>query len=240
MLNRYREVEKCKEDIQHFILLVQKEMTDIPESDLTCIIKGMSFIKKVYAFPQKSQEHYYNCLVTDMLGIIHAFSKSSLRVYYTFYRSIIENFVRVILRYENTNATGVRNMFTELRNKYDITDKNFIDYIEGEYGKCCEVIHSNRNANLTMYEYYEEIIAADELDFKKIKELFKQLAGFYNLCKRFIIINDYEQVNESFHNQKEVLYYLIGQKKLQRIFTNYLKKLSVQAPHPGVFFNVIN
>ncbi len=220
MLNRYREVERCKEDIQQFIALVKEEMEDIPEADLICILKGMSFVKKVYAFPERSNEHYYNCLITDMLGIIHTFSKSSLRVYYTFFRSIIENLVRVILRYENTNATGVRNMFAELRSKYEANNKKFIDYIEGEYGKCCEVIHSNRNADLTMYEYYEEIINADELDFKKIKGLFKQLAGFYNLCKHFIIMNDYEKVSESFHNQKEVLCYLIGQKNYNEYLLN--------------------
>ncbi len=220
MLNRYREVDKCREDIQQFVILVKKEMKDIPESDLVCILKGMAFIKKVYAFPERNNEHYYNCLITDMLGIIHAFSKSSLRVYYTFFRSIIENLVRVILKYENTNATGVRNMFAELRDKYNQNCKEFIDYIEGEYGKCCEVIHSNQRADLTMYKYYEEIINEDELDIRKIRSLFKQLVRFYDFCKQFMIKENCEQVSEAFHNQKEVLKYLLGQRNYDEYLMN--------------------
>lgn len=219
MLNRYREVERCKEDIGQFIEIAQEDIADLEYNDIVSIVKGMMFIKKTYAFPEQKRQHYYECLVTDILNLIHTFSQNSIRVYYTTYRSLIENLVRVILRYENTNATGVRNMFNELRDKFESSNKEFIDYIEGEYGKCCEVIHSNYKANLPIYEYYEEIIKVDELSIKKKSSMAKQLSSFYLKCKMFMVKNDYIQVNNAFHNQKEVLFFLIG-KNLYNIFIN--------------------
>ncbi|CUO13287.1 hypothetical protein EAI89_19110 [Eubacterium sp. am_0171] len=221
MLNRYREVDVCKEDINQFISFVKME--DVSDTDLACIAKGILFIKKAYAFPEKKQEHYYNCLVTDMISLMDSFKKSSLRVYYTFFRSVIENFVRVVLRYENINATGVRNMFTELRNRYTYS-KEFIDYVEGEYGKCCEVIHSNYNADLKMYQYYEEIVKSDELSMENKVMLIKQLVTFYKSCKKFIVNNECMQISSAFHNQKEVLYYLLG-KKLYEVYAKNNKSL---------------
>lgn len=210
LLNRYREVDKCKEDIQQFLTIASGDIKNIEQKDAICIIKNMMFIKKTYSFPDSTKQHYYDCLITDILTLIHTYSQKSIRVYYTTYRSLIENLVRVILRYDNTNATGVRNMFQEFRSKYDATDKAFIDYIEGEYGKCCNVVHSNYKAHLTMYEYYEEIVNADELSIEKLKTYARQLADFYIKCKKFIINNDVIQVDNAFHNQREVLKYLIG------------------------------
>lgn len=210
MLNRYREVDKCKEDIEQFCLIAHEDIKYIEQKEIICIAKGMMFIKKVYAFPESSRQHYYNCLLSDILILVHTYSQKSLRVYYTTYRSLIENFVRVFLRYKNTNGTGVRNMFKEFRDIYGDENKLFVDYLEGEYGKCCNVVHSNYKAHLTMYEYYEEIVSVDELDEKRIKTISRQLAEFYRKCREFIIANDVIQVNNAFHNQRELLKYLLG------------------------------
>ncbi|EOS34109.1 hypothetical protein C808_05329 [Lachnospiraceae bacterium M18-1] len=212
MLDRYYEVKACKTDIYYFVELIKRELPDVSEEDLICIGKGMSFIRKVYAYPDKDKAHYYNCLVTDMLSLMHSFSKFSVRIYYTEFRSVIENFVRVILKFENNNAMGVRNMFSKLKKEYNLSSKQFIDYLEGEYGKCCEIIHSNCNADLPIYQYYEEIMRSDELDLKRISSIIRQLANFYNSCKKFIVFNDYEQMDKAFYNQKEVLKYLLGEK----------------------------
>ncbi|MEX2995077.1 hypothetical protein [[Clostridium] scindens] len=220
MLNRYRGVEVCKADIKEFVNLVREDRVNIPNNDLVSIAKCMLFIKKMYAFPETRREHYYNCLVTDMFNLIHSFNKDSLRVYYTFFRSTIENLVRVVLGYENTNATGVRNMFKELRDRYEKAEKEFIDYLEGEYGKCCEVIHSNYNVNLTMYQYYEGIKKTDELDKEQLLKLSKQLVTFYRLCKQFLVKCNHEQINDVFHNQKEVLGFLLGKKDYE-CYLNY-------------------
>lgn len=218
MLNRFRQVEKCKEDIEQFSKMVQKELINVQDKDLRAIAKGMLFIKKVYAYRDDKMQHYYNCLITDILNLIHSCSKNSARIYYTFFRSAIENLVRVILRYENTNSTGVRNMFKELCERYGSSNE-IINYLEGEYGKCCEVIHSNCNADLPIYVYYEDIVKLDEIDQKMVNSLLRQLVTFYKKCEKFIVINECAQVEEAFANQKEVLRYLIGEKEYQEFLS---------------------
>lgn len=217
MLNRYREVDKCKEDINQFSEMVLSEIQDVSENDMVAIAKGMSFLKKVYVQGNQSQKHYYNCLLTDMFSLLYFSSKKSVKIFYTFQRSLMENLVRVILGYEENDSTGIRNMFNEFHTKYDAVCKTIIDYFEGEYGKCCAVVHSNITANLPMYEYYEEIIKEEQIRSGEMGNLFRQLANFYKKCQECVIAVDCMRVEEAFNNQKEVLYYLLG-KRLYQLF----------------------
>ena len=179
---------------------------------MTSIAKVMIFLKKTYSFPDANYEHYYNRLISDMICLIHSLGKNSLKGYYTTMRSLIENFVRVMLKYDDANATGIRNMFAELRNKMVVNSKEYMDYIEGEYGKCCDIVHSNKQANLPIYAYYEEIISRDEITEALKSDMLKNLITFYRKIKEFVIMNNSEMVNSAFQNKKELLSYLIGEK----------------------------
>ena len=130
MLERYRDVELYKEDIDNFLKLVEEDVGNISESQLRSIAKGIILFKRI--FMQKAPaSHYSECLISDALSLVHACGIKSQRLYYTAYRSLIENFARVLLEYDNANDTGVRNMFKELRSQYEDTGKDFIDYLEG-------------------------------------------------------------------------------------------------------------
>ena len=216
MLNRYRDIELCKSDIKQFVELVIKDIGEVSVDDLNSIAKNMILIKKVY-FENK---HYYNCLISDMFLLLHTLGKDSIRSYFTTRRSLIENFVRVILKYQDNNSTGILNMFKEFRNNFESQDKIFIDYLEGEYGKCCDVVHSNKKANLTMYAYYEELIKKDEITLNNKPKMLKEISEFYLKCKKFIIKCDTQSVSNAFYNHKELLYYLIG-KEEYGIFERY-------------------
>ena len=119
--------------------------------------------------------------------------------------------------YDNTNDTGVRNMFKELRDQYEDTGKEFIDYLEGEYGKCCNVIHSNIKANLQLYSYYEDIVSSDEMNEKAISYCVNALNTFFNKAKEFMIENTSQLVSDSFYNHKELLAFLIGKENYSKL-----------------------
>ena len=150
MLERYRDVDLYKEDIDNFLKFVKEDVGNISENQLRSIAKGIILFKRIFIQKNPVYFHYSECLISDALSLVHACGVKSQRLYYTTYRSLIENFTRVLLGYDNTNDTGVRNMFKELRDQYEDTGKEFIDYLEGEYGKCCNVIHSNIKANLQL------------------------------------------------------------------------------------------
>lgn len=168
MLERYRDIELYKEDIDNFLMLVKEDVGKISESQIRSIAKGIILFKRIFMKKDTAYSHYSECLISDVLSLVHAYGIKSQRLYYTTYRSLIENFTRVLLGYDNANDTGVRNMFRELRNRYEDTGKDFLDYLEGEYGKCCNVIHSNIKADIQLYSYYEDIVSSDEMDEKTI------------------------------------------------------------------------
>ena len=118
MLERYREIAVYKEDIDFFIKLVQNDIGSVSEIQLRSIAKAIIFFKRLFLEEDSQHHHYAECFISDLLNLLHSLCGESQRLYYTTYRSLIENFVRVLLKYDNSNDTGVRNMINELRDKY--------------------------------------------------------------------------------------------------------------------------
>lgn len=212
MLERYRDIDICKGDIKFFNELVQKDIGSVTETQLTSIAKGIIFFKRVFLCQDPIYCHYSECLISDSLNLVHSLGIKSQRLYYTTYRSLIENFVRVLLKYDNLNDTGVRNMIKELRNKYGGAGKKFIDYLEGEYGKCCGIVHSNFKANLDLYSYYEDFLSVDEIKDAEINNYINIFETFCNKSKKFMVEHEFSLVNDCFYNHKELLSFLIGKK----------------------------
>lgn len=217
MLEWYRDVDLYKEDIDNFLKFVKEDVGNISENQLRSIAKGIILFKRIFIQKNPVYFHYSECLISDALSLVHACGVKSQRLYYTTYRSLIENFTRVLLGYDNTNDTGVRNMFKELRDQYEDTGKEFIDYLEGEYGKCCNVIHSNIKANLQLYSYYEDIVSSDEMNEKAISYCVNALNTFFNKAKEFMIENTSQLVSDSFYNHKELLAFLIGKENYSKL-----------------------
>lgn len=211
MLNRYYEAEQCKKDITMFCDMVCQDKR-ISINKMKNVAKNILFLKKFFNYYVDDQQHYYSCLISDMFLLVQALSQNSIRNYFVTYRSLIENLIRVLLKYDDKNATGVRNMFSEFR---DCSTKIYVDYLEGEYGKCCEVVHSNCNFSVPMYNFYEELLVADEVDAKKIDEYCTKMISFYGTLRRYLIDNKPNDIWEAFQNSNEVLYVLIGKKDYQ-------------------------
>ncbi len=213
MLNRYYEADNYKKDISIFCDMVCHDKR-IPRSKIICVAKNMLFFKKFFYFYVDNQMHYYSCLINDMLLLIHSLSQNSIRIHYVTFRSLIENLIRVLLKYEDKNATGVRNMFKE----FALNDcKEYYAYLEGEYGKCCEVVHSNNNFTIPMYSFYEELLFADEVNDKIIDEFCDSMITFYKKLKDFLIDNKPDDIWAAFRNNNEVLYILVGKKDYERL-----------------------
>lgn len=212
MLERYRDIAVYKEDMNLFVELVQNDIGNVSEIQLRSIAKGIIFFKRLFLEEDSVRHHYSECFISDLLSLIHSLGVGSQRLYYTTYRSMMENFARVLLKYDNLNDIGVRNMINELRDKYKDEGKTFIDYLEGEYGKCCDVIHSNIKADLCLYAYYADFLKIDKMKDTMTSKYINIFDTFCNKCKQFIIVNETSLVNDCFYNHKELLSFLIGKK----------------------------
>ena len=68
---------------------------------------------------------------------------------------------------------------------------------------------------MPMYFYYQDILKNDELGQEKVSQLLKQLVTFFNKCKKYIVDENINDVDNAFYSQKEVLYYLLGKKNYE-------------------------
>lgn len=208
MLNRYTIVNTYKEDIKQYVTMLN--IDEIYTSKLTSIIKSMQFFNIIYT-DKCNCGHYKNMFKMGLIETLHTLTLNSKRMFYFCYRSLIENFVRICLIYDDKNETGIRNMLIEFREKF-FDEEKFINYVEGEYGKCCEVVHSNIKSNTYIVKTYQEMLMNDDLCKNEINHILNQYNKFLSECKKFIIKNNIKLIEMKFYNQNEVLFYLIGKK----------------------------
>ncbi len=168
---------------------------------------------------EDKESHFREVMIDDMLFLMLSIQKKELRLFYYVYRSLIENLHRVILRYENEDNTGVRKTFENAKIKYPNSD--FFDYLNGEYSKCCNSVHSNINSDVDIHKYYDEIENVELMNDVKQKQLIDEITTFYKKCLKFFVINEYEMIYERFNNNNEVLVYLIGPK----LYDEFMSKL---------------
>lgn len=211
-MEKYDLCKDLKEEIQNFIHMidVNKDLENI--NDIRGMTKRIIFLKTITL--NQANNHYPKCMVYDLLSIVHALTQSSTRNVYNLYRSFIENFIRVVLELDDNDNTGVRNLFTSLKNKFSISPETIeiINYIEGEYSLCCNFVHSNVQARLSVFEYYKDILESDEMNSKKLTQIIKKILKFLQKATLFLIYISPESLDGAFHRNKQKMKFLIGDK----------------------------
>lgn len=211
MLSKYDSCTDIKKEIHTYMQMLNTYKNLKNEQNLTGIVKRILFLKTLFLNGQSN--HYNKFMIYDILILMHCLTQNSRRNFYNIYRSFIENFIRVILELPDNDNTGVRNLFAKLRTQYGNSEQaiEFINFIEGEYGKCCEYVHSNINAGLSVLEYYDDIIKTDEMNNKQICRLIKNILKLVQEITLFIIYISPEFIDSAFYRKKQELKYLIGE-----------------------------
>lgn len=216
MLDRYSELEECKEDVRKCVEMFKEIQMD-QDDRITSIIKSTVLLKKLYSDLADGENHYYKCLMDDLLMLFKVLPLKSDKFFYIIYRSVIENLVRVLLRYGDNNDTGVRKMFEGMKGENEI----YYEYLNGEYGKCCNYVHSNISSKTNFYAYFEEILIEERL--QKTSSLYEKLITFFSKFKAYISRYCFKEVYSVFRNHGEVLNYLLG----DSYYAEYKKNMQV-------------
>lgn len=211
MINRYSEVKEYKKEIQEFIERLTYERKLKNEEIFRSIAKNILFFKILFLDKEDNIKHYRDSAINDMLYLTYILTCESSKIFFIIFRSLIENTIRVSLEYENDNATGINNMFREFREKYE-DGKEYLDYVEGEYGKCCDVVHSNIQADIDLGLYFEEIKKMARMTDDRVVVYSKKLGTFLNKTKQFFVFHKTEMIMNKFYKQDEVLSFLLGEK----------------------------
>ncbi|MDU4960221.1 MAG: hypothetical protein E6X17_06120 [Sporomusaceae bacterium] len=199
-----------KEEIESYTSMLNIANTSI-ENDIRNITKRLLFLKTVVS--RSSKDHYPKFLIYDLLSLMHALKQNSKRNVYNLYRSAIENFVRFALELDDVDGTGVRKIFDLFKEKFSISPETIeiINFIEGEYSGCCDFVHSNQRAGLSIAEHYQDILSNDDMNDQTIKQITKRIVTFLQKITLLLIYVSPDFVDGSFYRSKQKLKYLIGE-----------------------------
>lgn len=225
MLSKYDELVDVKDEINKYICLLT-DFKDLPnKNDIRCIVKYMLILKKITQHSQN--QHYKKFMIYDFLMLMHSLTQNSLRNFYQLYRSFIENFIRSILDLADDDSTGVRELFKLVNEKFNspYEVKEIINYIDGEYSKACNFVHSNIKANINVYTYYIDIIKSDEMNNTKLKSLISKVLTLVKKVTLFVIYVSPIIIDAAFYRRKQELKFLMGNKNYT-IFEINLNKVT--------------
>ena len=209
MLNIYEKCTEEKEEIDTYVNML-KQIKELPdEHKLRGITKHILFFKTLVQY--EDEKYYKNFMIYDMLMLMHSLTQNSKRNFYNTYRSLIENFLRYTLDLDDDDSTGVRNLFKLFRERFssEISD-DIINFIEGEYSNCSDFVHSNKRANISVKQYYDEILKLDDMNENELKKMISKLVTFFKKIVIFMIYTSSEIIDGAFFRKKQKLKFLIG------------------------------
>lgn len=214
-----------KEEVNKYIHLLYSQR-DLPKkNELIAITKLIILSKTVVNHLQPN--HYRNSFIFDILSVMHSLTGNSIRQFNFMLRSLIENYHRSMLNLEDADQTGVNELFKRSEEKFQTgpKEKAILDFIYGEYGKCCMVVHSNIKARTNIQLFYADIIKND--DFTK-KNLTSTIDRVYNILKSMVelFISTKPLILENaFYRRKQQLRYLLNF-NMYKQFSENVKKLT--------------
>ncbi|WMM24027.1 hypothetical protein RBU61_13995 [Tissierella sp. MB52-C2] len=181
------------------------------KSDVDYIIKGIIFFKYLESDDYCDKNHYFDSMLYNALMSLYSVYNHSAHIFYFFYRSYIENLIRVILELDNESEKGVMSLFKSFKNLHSTDDWNDLyNYLESEYGTASCYIHSNVKANIKISTYLREILENENMSVIDRASCINNLKNMINKSILIFIENDYLRVSRGFNRRQKRLKFLIG------------------------------
>ena len=221
---KYVEITHLKEEIDElwaFIKLYSEEIDGevLEQRDqefYRFIAKQIVFFKKILITYPKS--YFVRVLISDLYSLIINDIKKEKRYYYLNQRSIIENYIRMIVKNEENNSHITRKSFLDLKEHNPIKESEY-GKLMNEYKIACSYIHGGEKMSEYLVTNFEESIKlSTTISQRQRKNQIYQFTDLINILNGLFLSNNYEDVDSAFHRSKVVLKYLMG--------NNYLEKLN--------------
>lgn len=209
---KYNQIPDLKLEINNYINMLNRDSIFKDESKIRAISKYILFFKQL-----GSDSHYKRAMIYDLLCLMNSLTKNSKRNFYQIYRSFIENFIRFTLMLDDNDNTGVRELFKTLKKQFNYNNDTeiIINYLNGEYGKCCNYVHSSIDADIQLFQYYKDILESDEMNYKTILQLVNTILTLLKMLTNFVLITSPLIIDSSFFRYKSELKFLIGEKNFE-------------------------
>ncbi|VTR60735.1 Uncharacterised protein [Actinobacillus pleuropneumoniae] len=211
LVNKYDPLDDIKLEVSKFTSMLQSKRALPNHNELAAIAKYIIAMKVIINYHGGS--HYKNCMIYDILSCVNSLTSSSIRNFHYVYRSFIENYLRSMLNLNDSDETGVNQLFRSMEEKYakTIEGKAKLDFIAGEYSKSCLYVHSNAKAKATVQLYLADITSNDDFNRIKLSATINKVLQTLKKMFELFIISHPDIIENSFYRNKQKLRYLIGE-----------------------------
>jgi len=219
----YNEIALLKEDItkflEHLSCYSQQNNFQITQNDkdfFAFLSKRISFLKTINQIDKPS--YSIKVLISDMYNLIITIISNQKRYIYLNERSIIENYMRLVLNKSLENDHITVNLFDEIKNTYpDVFSPNTFSLLKSEYCMSCSYVHGGRDLDGSLISYFKECIHDNEslTDRQKYYDRIKKIIQSYETV---LLYTQGSLIDVAFHRRKSVLGYLLGGKYVELLF----------------------
>jgi hypothetical protein len=182
------------------------------------IAKQIIFFKYILnAYPKT---YFIKVIISDLLSLILNDIKLETRYYYLNQRSIIENYMRLILKDEQYATHITKQSFLDLKqkNELNLNDREY-NKIVNEYKIACSYIHGGDFLREHLVSNFEEcLISKPKISERQRKNQVTQFIDLINILNKLFLIHNTEEIDSSFHRSKVTLEYLMGKRYMGNFF----------------------
>ncbi|QUG42635.1 hypothetical protein KD050_05005 [Psychrobacillus sp. INOP01] len=202
----------CKEEINDLITYIE-QLSQLDKKTIEyyrVIAKQTLFFKHILnAYPQT---YFVEVLISDFFNFILNDINESTRYLYLNERSIIENYIRLILKKDEYISHITSQSFVDLKeqNRLVLNESEY-SKIMNEYKISCSYIHGgNILANHLVANFEECVNGVNDITKRNKANRMNQTLDLFKILNKLFIINNLEVVDNSFHRNKYALNYLLG------------------------------
>ncbi|TYS86221.1 hypothetical protein [Rossellomorea aquimaris] len=203
----------CKEEINNLINNIERQFSPIDSQTVEyyrMIAKQTLFLKHILnTYPQT---YFAKVLISDFFNFILNDINESTRYLYLNERSIIENYIRLILKKDEYITHITSQSFLDLKdqNKLILKEAEY-SKIMNEYKISCSYIHGGYKLTDHLVDNFEDCVnGVDIITKRNKKNRINQTLDLFKILNKLFVINNIEVVDNSFHRNKYALKYLLG------------------------------
>ncbi|HFI0633821.1 TPA: hypothetical protein ACGO2G_000279 [Streptococcus suis] len=181
--------------------------------DIVYLLKQIIFFKMLSLASQDDiTKGFYLKIVSDLYYIIDCLQKKQVRYFYFNVRSLLENYLRLLMKTTTENNHITNEVFRKFKEKFStITNQQFIlheeefSLIKSEYSTACEFVHGGEVIKDSLVFVSDDFIIPDDFSRKNKCEKIRTILKIFN---RLLLHEAYEDIDSTFHRKKTILEYL--------------------------------
>lgn len=214
----YQEIEFVKYEINCLLNNIEQYAIENCYTLKTHDINFFRFISKQiiffkYLMCQKPREHLMQVITSDFYYLMLALLAKQERYINLNERSIIEGYLRLIVKGKNHIN---REVFDTLKEINSVSQKAY-SIIREEYRVSSGYIHGNKIMKHTLVEVFNEVIQQDKKTIKS-NQYCKKIIALIKELNIVLVSENKELINGAFHRRKTIMSYLIGRDCVDLLF----------------------